>query len=109
MNVTLLPKRAEARPSVWPYAALGGLQVLDVATTYVILRWFAQGLEEGNPITGAVFSTFSLALGCLLVLVFKMLAVYLFWTCQTRVRLASALYTAVVINNVLLLGLAALR
>lgn len=109
MTTTLLPVLATERPSTRPYAALAALQVLDVATTFTILTWFAAGRAEGNPIVAAAFGTLGLTIGCLLLLSFKLAAVGLFYACQTRVRLASAIYGLVIVNNVLLLVLAVLR
>lgn len=109
MSTTVLPVLAAERTTTRPYVALGGLQVLDVLTTFAILTWFAAGRVEGNPIAAAVFSSAGLAVGCLVLLVFKMAVVGLFYACQTKVRFASAIYGIVVVNNLLLLGLAVLR
>lgn len=109
MTTTLLPVIVSERPSTAPYVWLGGLQILDVATTFTILTWFAAGRAEGNPIVAAAFGTLGLAIGCLLLLAFKLSVVGLVYACQTKVRVTTAIYGLVIFNNVLLLVLAVLR
>ena len=87
-----------------PYVVLAVLQVLDVLTTGLVLAYF-EGSSEGNPLVASLFSNLGLALGLLVLLVAKLAAVYLFWRCQTGVRLSKAIYGLVVFNNLLFMVL----
>lgn len=102
MPLTLLPV-PQPRVRHWPYVALGTLQLLDVATTYVILAHWSQR-AEGNPIA-AFFIDYHLVGGLGLLLVLKLLVVAIFWSCQTPVRIAAVIYSAVILNNSLFLFL----
>jgi hypothetical protein len=83
-----------------PYAILAGLQLLDVGSTAWVLHHF-EGAAERNPVTSALFTGFGLDLGLLLLLLLKVGVVALFWDCQTKVRLATAIYGLVIFNNAL--------
>jgi hypothetical protein len=106
--IAILPQRAAVRTSTVPYVVLAVLQVLDVLTTFTILRWFAVGRAEGNPIVAHLFGGVGLAWGCAALLAFKLAVVALFYVCQSPVKIAGAIYGLVIVNNVLLLGLAVL-
>lgn len=85
-----------------PYLVLAALQVLDVLTTGWILHHFA-GATEGNPIVDFIFNGAGLFVGLGILLAFKLGTVYLLWTCQTGPKIATAIYSLVVANNVLAL------
>lgn len=107
MTVTLLPVRAE-RTRHRPYALLAGLQIADVALTgWILHHWTARA--EGNPVAAFMLDRAGLWVGLALLLVAKLAVVWVFYDCQTRVRLALALYTAVLVNNTLFLLLWALQ
>ena len=83
---------------------LAGLQVLDVATTWVILaNWTARA--EGNPVVGTLIHHTGLATAMVALLVVKLCVVWVLYEKQTGVKLMSALYSLVVCNNLLFLGL----
>lgn len=104
MAVTLTPRFADVRDRTRPYLLLAGLQVLDVALTWFILAsWSARA--EGNPLVSHGITTLGLPAAMMLVLAFKLGVVWLFYLCQTKVRLVSALYGLVIFNNLLFLGL----
>lgn len=84
---------------------LGTLQLLDVMLTGTLLALFTQA-NEGNPV--ARFFTDLGVAGLLFLVVFKVGAVALCWWCQTGVRMASAVYSLVVVNNLLALLLLSL-
>lgn len=98
---TLLPTRVE-RVRHRPYLILAALQVLDVATTGWLLSRIS-GTAEANPIVATIFSTTGLTVGLMILLALKLGVVYATWTFQTPMKLATALYTAVVTNNALIL------
>lgn len=99
------PAPVEAPPvRVRPYQLLAGLQVLDVATTWIILSHWTER-AEGNPIVAFFFEHVGINVGCLLILVFKFVLVYLTYRKQTGVKLISAVYTAIILNNLLFLYL----
>jgi hypothetical protein len=101
MTLTLLPVRKE-RLVHRPYIILAALQVLDVVTTWLILHnWSVRA--EGNPIVASLLDGAGLTLGLGLVLVFKLAVVYLFWSCQSGAKIATAIYSMVVFNNLLFL------
>lgn len=102
-TVTVLPKLADNPTVIKPYLWLAGLQVLDVLTTWVVLNFWSQH-AEGNPVAAMVLNSFGLTVGLLIMLVFKLSVVWLFWRCQTGVKLASGIYSLVVANNLLFLG-----
>ncbi len=89
------------------YQLLGGLQVLDVATTWVILDNFANR-AEGNPVVATFIHHSGLQVTMLTLLVVKLAVVYVLWEKQTGVNLMSAIYGLVVFNNLLVLVLALL-
>lgn len=101
MSVTLLPQPAE-RIETDRYVTLGMLQVFDVATTAVILAVFVQAVE-GNPLAKWVLDHGTV--GLLAMLGFKLGAVAFAWWCQTPVRLVAAIYTLVIVNNLVVLYL----
>ena len=83
------------------YVALAGLQVLDVATTWVILaNWTARA--EGNPVVGTLIHHTGLATAMVALLVVKLAVVFVLWEKQTGVKLISAIYSLVVFNNLLI-------
>lgn len=87
----------EVEDAAWrPYAGLAGLQVTDVALTAFVL---AVGGTEQNPLARVLTDIGWPGLAMLLVV--KLSLVLLLFQRQTRVRLASALYAAVVVNNLL--------
>ena len=83
------------------------MQVLDVVTTYVILRWFFG--SEANPIVDSVFETTGLFAGCALLLWLKLAVVRILYEKGTGVKIMSAIYSMVIFNNLLFLGMAAYR
>lgn len=86
------------------YQALAGLQVLDVATTWVILaNWTARA--EGNPIVAGLIHHTGLVVAMVALLVVKLAVVWVLYEKQTGVKLMSAVYGLVVANNLLFLGL----
>lgn len=103
MSATLLPVRRE-RIIHTPYVILALLQVLDVLTTWIILTaWSARA--EGNPVAGTILDNFGINFGLLVLLALKLGVVALFWDCQTKVRLVTAIYGLVLVNNFVFLGL----
>lgn len=97
MTVTVLPVR-QPRMVHRPYAFLAALQCLDVATTWIVLNYWSVK-AEGNPAAAVVLDSLGLHVGLLLLLAFKLAVVALWWDCQTKVRLASAIYSLVILNN----------
>ncbi|MDE0805052.1 MAG: DUF5658 family protein [Acidimicrobiales bacterium] len=86
------------------YLALAALQVLDVATTWVILaNWTARA--EGNPIVAGLIDHTGLVVAMVALLVTKLAVVRVLYEKQTGVKLMSAVYGLVVANNLLFLGL----
>jgi hypothetical protein len=77
---------------------LGSLQVIDVMLTGTLLALFTQA-AEGNPIA-RLLTDLGLP-GLLVLLALKLGAVTLMWWTQSGVRLASAVYSLVAINNLL--------
>lgn len=103
MSLTILPVR-KPREVHRPYAIFAALQVLDVATTgFILTHWPIR--SEGNPLVAALFEGAGLSAGLALVLAFKLAVVYLLWTCQTKIRVLSAIYSLVIVNNLLFLFL----
>lgn len=102
--LTILPKRvvAHERTIRKPYLYLFALQVLDICTTVFILHRFSNA-AEGNPVAKVIIDLGWVGFPLLAVL--KFYAVWLFYSCQTRVRLAGTLYTLVIANNLLFLVL----
>lgn len=91
-----------------PYIFLALTQILDVLTTGVILGVFVErNATEGNPIVAALFHHTGLLIGLSILLVLKLAAVALFWHTQFPVKIANAIYSLVVFNNILILVLAA--
>lgn len=104
MTVTVLPRISEARTAVTRYYLLALLQVLDVATTwYILTKWSERA--EGNPLVRSILETVGITRGLFVVLLFKLGVVALFYYCQTGVKLASAIYSLVIVNNALFLAL----
>jgi hypothetical protein len=100
LTLTVLPV-PKPRAVHRPYFILAVLQCLDVVLTCFILTFWAGHAQEGNPL--ARLLTDYGTPGFLILLAFKLGTVALLWYCQTRVRLASALYGLVVANNVVFL------
>lgn len=99
--------RAPGAPDhrVGAYQVLAGLQVADVATTWVILStWTSR--SEGNPVVATFIDHGGLSVAMLCLLVLKLSVVYVLYEKGTGVNLMSALYALVVFNNVLALTLA---
>ena len=91
--------------SLQSYQLLAGLQTIDVATTWVILANFSSK-AEGNPIISTFIAHGGLTAAMVCLLVFKLSVVYVLYEKRTGVNLMSALYSLVVFNNLLALGLA---
>lgn len=91
-------------PAATRYELLAGLQVADVATTWVILT-YASTRAEGNPVVAFIIDEVGIDQAMAGLLVLKLGLVYQLWRKRTRVRLVSAIYAAVVFNNVLALVL----
>lgn len=101
MNVTVFPipkQRTEHRP----YVALAGLQVIDVCTTGLLLGWYV-GTHEANPLARVLTDHGHVGLSILLA--FKLTAVGLLWWTQSGTRLIGAVYSVVIANNLIALGL----
>jgi hypothetical protein len=86
------------------YQMLAMLQVLDVLTTWVILSRFSER-AEGNPIVAGLIHHGGLELAMLSLLAVKLTVVFALYRKQTGVKLMSAIYSAVIVNNVLALVL----
>ena len=96
--------RTETRADVVPYQLLAGLQVLDVATTWTILHhWTARA--EANPVVANLIHSTGLPVAMMALIVFKLAVVWVLYEKQTGVKLMSGLYSLVVFNNLLFLGL----
>lgn len=87
------------------YRVLAGLQVTDVATTWLILANFTHK-AEGNPVVATMIHHTGLQLAMIALLVVKLAVVYVLYEKQTGVNLMSAIYGLVVFNNLLALVLA---
>ena len=87
------------------YQLLAGLQVADVATTWVILANFSTK-AEGNPVVAQMIHHGGLQLAMIGLLVVKLAVVYVLYEKQTGINVMSAIYGLVVFNNLLALGLA---
>jgi hypothetical protein len=87
------------------YQLLAGLQVADVATTWVILANFTHK-QEGNPVVATMIDHAGLQVAMLGLLVLKLAIVYVLYEKQTGVNIMSAIYGLVIFNNLLALGLA---
>lgn len=87
------------------YQLLAGLQVADVATTWVILANFSTR-AEGNPVVAQMIHHGGLQLAMVGLLVVKLAVVYVLYEKQTGINIMSAIYGLVVFNNLLALGLA---
>jgi hypothetical protein len=87
------------------YQLLAGLQVADVATTWVILANFSTK-AEGNPVVAQMIHHGGLQLAMVALLVVKLAVVYVLYEKQTGINVMSAIYGLVVFNNLLALGLA---
>lgn len=103
-TITPTPRTSEAREA-GRYQLLAGLQVADVATTWVILANFTTK-AEGNPVVGAMIHHTGLQVAMVALLVVKLAVVYVLYEKQTGVNLMSAIYGLVVFNNLLALVLA---
>lgn len=102
LTATTTPR--EERTSIWRYRLLATLQFFDVATTWWILNYW-ETRAEGNPIVAEAIHLSGLPLAMVALLVFKLSVVYVLWEKQTGVKLMSAIYTLVVVNNLLFLFL----
>ncbi len=91
--------------AVGRYQLLAGLQVADVATTWVILANFSTK-AEGNPLVAQMIHHGGLQLAMVGLLVVKLAVVYVLYEKQTGINIMSAIYGLVVFNNLLALGLA---
>lgn len=98
-------RTADRARSARRYQLLGGLQVADVATTWVILASFSSA-AEGNPVVATFIQSTGLQAAMLTLLVVKLAVVYVLYEKQTGINLMSAIYGLVVFNNLLALGLA---
>lgn len=87
------------------YRFLAGLQVADVATTWVILANYSSKAER-NPVVATMIDHAGLQVAMVALLVVKLTVVYLLYEKQTGVNLMSAIYGLVIFNNLLALGLA---
>lgn len=87
-----------------PYKLLGGFQVLDVATTWTILANHS-ARAEGNPIVAGMIHHSGLMLSMILLLILKLAIVYSLYRKQTGIKIMSAIYGLVLVNNFLFLGL----
>lgn len=100
---------AEAARTAAPparYEVLALLQVVDVATTWIVLS-LASGMTEGNPVVDLFIRHVGLAESMLILLVVKLAVVHSLWRKGTGVRLVSAVYAAVVFNNLLAVAILA--
>lgn len=98
--------RSAGRPrTAGRYQLLAGLQVADVATTWVILANFSTK-AEGNPVVAQMIHHGGLQLAMIGLLVVKLAVVYVLYEKQTGINIMSAVYGLVVFNNLLALGLA---
>lgn len=103
LSIPLVPVHDGSREAR-RYQLLAALQVLDVATTWVILaNWTARA--EGNPLVAGLVNHSGLVAAMLAVLVLKLTVVWVLYEKQTGVKLMSAIYSLVVVNNLLFLGL----
>ncbi len=99
------PVRPAAARAAGRYQLLAGLQVADVATTWVILANFSTK-SEGNPVVAQMIHHGGLQLAMIGLLVVKLAVVYVLYEKQTGINVMSAIYGLVVFNNLLALGLA---
>lgn len=103
ISIPLLPPTATDR-EYRTYALLAALQVLDVATTWTILNvWTTRA--EANPVVATLIESSGLAAAMACLLIVKLAVVWVLWEKQTGVKLMSALYGLVLVNNALFLGL----
>jgi hypothetical protein len=86
------------------YVMLAVLQVLDVATTWTILANVGHR-AEGNPIVAGLIEHGGLVVAMLTLLAVKLAVVRVLYEKQTGVKLMSAVYGLVLVNNFLFLGL----
>lgn len=105
MTTTVLPVilPPAQRVKVRRYVILAALQVLDVTLTGFILHAWSER-AEGNPIAKFILESGGLIGGLAVLLAFKLAVVWLFYACQTGVKIASTLYTLVLCNNLIFLG-----
>lgn len=105
MTVTVLPVvlPPAQRVQVRRYGFLAALQVLDVALTGFILNAWSDR-AEGNPVARFILESAGLWVGLAVLLAFKLAVVYLWYICQTSVRIASVIYSLVLVNNLIFLG-----
>jgi hypothetical protein len=82
------------------------LQVLDVVTTGIILGLFVDAGSEGNPVVGTIFHHAGLMTGLGVVLLLKLGAVGVLYWAQFPPSIPNAIYSLVIFNNALILGLA---
>jgi hypothetical protein len=86
------------------YLLLAALQVLDVATTWTILANVSTR-AEANPIVAGLIHHGGLQVAMVTLLAVKLAVVRVLYEKQTGVRLMSAIYSLVIFNNLLFLGL----
>lgn len=100
MSVTVLPRvvPASERESVKPYVILAAIQVLDIVLTGFILHAWSER-AEGNPIARVILETAGLPVGLAALLAFKLGVVWMLYSCQTGVKILSAIYALVIANN----------
>lgn len=106
MSVTVLPVilAPAERTHRSRYLMLASLQVLDVLLTgFILAAWSERA--EGNPIARFMIEKGGLFGGLAIILALKLFAVWMFYACQTGVKIAAAVYSLVLVNNLLFLGL----
>lgn len=103
---SVLPRRS-VRTVHRPYAILAGLQFLDVLTTGIILAVFVGAGREGNPFVSTIFNHAGLLIGLAIILTLKLGAVGVLYWAQFPAKIPNAIYSLVIFNNALILGLAA--
>ena len=92
------------RTELHRYLLLAALQVLDVATTWTILANVSTR-AEANPIVAGLIHHGGLQVAMVTLLAVKLAVVRVLYEKQTGVKLMSAIYSLVIFNNVLFLGL----
>lgn len=103
MSLTVLPV-FKTKTVHKPYIVLAVFQLIDVASTWIILNYWSVR-AEGNPIVAGLLNSVGLTIGMVVLLVFKMSVVYLLWASQTGTKIALTLYAAVILNNLLFIVL----
>lgn len=98
------PADVESSTAPLRYEVLALLQVAAIGTTWALLT-FADGMTEGNPVVDLFIRRIGLLESMLLLLVVKLAVVYSLWREGTGIRLLSAIYAAVIFNNLLALAI----